>query len=101
VRVHHLFLFFATRTQANKQPSSFTQDGSTALILSATIGHVDVVRLLLDSKADILAAKKVLPYIPACSSLHLDFCRDYRFRILHLFITEQSPHHPPFFSSRV
>ena len=43
------------------------------MILSSTIGHVDVVRLLLDSKADILAAKKVLPYIPACSSLHLDF----------------------------
>jgi ankyrin repeat protein len=35
------------------------QDGFTALIVSAQNGHVEVVRLLLDSRADIHAANKV------------------------------------------
>jgi ankyrin repeat protein len=35
------------------------QDGWTALIYSASFGHVEVARLLLDSRADIHAAKKV------------------------------------------
>ncbi len=35
------------------------QDGATALIWSAENGHLDVARLLLDSKADIHAANKV------------------------------------------
>ena len=35
------------------------QDGATALIQSASSGHVEVARLLLDSKADIHAATQV------------------------------------------
>jgi ankyrin repeat protein len=37
-----------------------TQNGDTALIMSATSGRIDIVQLLLDSKADILAANKVV-----------------------------------------
>ena len=35
------------------------QDGKTALMVSAQDGHMEVARLLLDSKADIHAADKV------------------------------------------
>ncbi len=35
------------------------QDGRTALIVSALNGHAEVVRLLLDSRADIHAATQV------------------------------------------
>jgi ankyrin repeat protein len=45
------------------------QDGNTALILVATSGRLDVVQLLLDSKADINAASKVP--VPPPSSYNL------------------------------
>ncbi len=40
---------------------SGAQEGNTALIISASSGRLDMVRLLLDRKADIQAASKVPP----------------------------------------
>ncbi len=48
------------------------QDGFTALIGSATNDHLEVVRLLLDSKAEIHEASKVLQFTPPFQLLLLD-----------------------------
>jgi hypothetical protein len=43
----------------HRSPLSPKQDGNTALIMTASSGRLDVVQLLLDSKADLQAASKV------------------------------------------
>ena len=44
---------------AGAEVDATDRDGWTALILSALNGHVEVARLLVDSRADIHAANKV------------------------------------------
>jgi hypothetical protein len=55
-------------TDRLKTSPAHTQEGDTALSLaliqSTTNGRLDVVQLLLDSKADIHAANKVLYSLP-------------------------------------
>ena len=56
-----------TRQKTHVTPSNCPrwQDGWTALIMSAQNGHVEVARLLLESKADIHAATQVPQAKPA------------------------------------
>jgi ankyrin repeat protein len=45
------------------------QDGETALILASEIGRVDVVKVLLEAKADVYA-KNVVSLHTSCMKLH-------------------------------
>ena len=42
-------------------PTVPTQSGAKALIISAALGHLEMTRLILESKADINAADQVQP----------------------------------------
>ena len=48
----HMHTHMHTRTHIHTHTPTHTQDGRTALYLAASAGHVDVVMLLLGTKAD-------------------------------------------------
>ena len=53
-------------TSSVLSPARVRQDGVTGLFKAAQNGHAEVVRLLVEGKADVNAAKEVHMHLTAC-----------------------------------